>query len=79
MKPKMNIKENITEALIAQLQAEELQKIANETSGIHPETSPVYRMAKRAALRVDFIETVQELRLYTDALCRAISWGQAIG
>ncbi|MCC8187517.1 MAG: hypothetical protein LIP08_08410 [Bacteroides sp.] len=32
--------------------------------------------ARRAALRVDFIQTVDELRLYTCAIYSAMLWGK---
>ncbi|NDV84885.1 hypothetical protein [Bacteroides sp. 51] len=78
MKPITINEEIITEELIAQLQAEELQKIEQETYGISREASIEYRMAKYAALNVDFIETAEEMRLYTDAIYGAICWGQNV-
>ncbi len=35
----------------------------------------IWETARRAALKVDFISTAEELRLYTDALCAAMKWG----
>lgn len=78
MEPIMLTEENITEELIAQLQAEELQKLEQEALGISREASIEYRMAKYAALNVGFIETAEEMRLYTDAIYNAIRWGQSV-
>jgi len=78
MKPFMITEENITDELISQLEADEMQRIQCETDGLDKETSIEYRMAKYAALNVDFIETAEELRLYTDAIYNAVVWGKTI-
>lgn len=89
MEPIMITEENITEelftdeytieALIAELEAFDLQKLAEQTGKISKYKTIEYRMAKYAALNVDFLETEEEFRLYADAIYNAVTWGQNIG
>lgn len=38
----------------------------------------LYRRAQSAALRVDFLDTKEELNLYVKALYRAMKWGKTV-
>lgn len=68
----------ITEEYIADQLAIELDKIAQQADESTRNSSIEYRMAKYAALNVDFIDTVEELRLYTNAIYNAVMWGKGI-
>lgn len=39
-------------------------------------TSPEYQEARKAALQVSFIETIEEFRLYTKAVYEALIWAR---
>lgn len=70
--------ELLEEAINAELQALQLEKIAPEPEPKSKESSIEYRMSKYVALRVDFLDTAEELRLYTEAIYNAVIWGQKL-
>jgi len=68
--------QSITEELIAELAAFDFQKFKEQADYSIKQSTIEYRMAKYAALNVDFVETVNELHLYTNAIYDAIVWGK---
>lgn len=78
MKTMIITDELLEQAIEAELQALQLDKIAPVPEPKSKESSIEYRMSKYAALGVDFLDTAEELRLYTEAIYNAVMWGKKL-